>query len=206
MDDELTRRCREIPTSTWSDALDSLGLPGVLNGFVTRAGEGRFAGPAVPVDEHVGPLGSAEPSAFGIDIILRESRAGDVAVIRQSDGPLASAIGGLAALAARRHGIAGIVIAGACRDVEELVDVGLPVMSRTLTPASGRGRAQIVGVNVPVEIDGVRVSPGDWVVGDATGVVVLPAARLTELLDLATERARADGAQAAALSADRPQT
>jgi regulator of RNase E activity RraA len=202
VDQEVIRRSLSIPTSTWSDALDQLGLSGVLHGLVTRAGAGRFAGPAVTVDERVGPLGSAEPSDFGIDLILDGARAGDVVVIAQSGQPPASAIGGLAALAARRHGVAGIVIAGACRDVEELADVGLPVVSRTVTPASGRGRVQIAGVNAPVEIDGVAVKPGDWVVGDGTGVVVLPSTRLVELLELAEERAASDARQAADMAAE----
>lgn len=199
MDPELVREARAIPTSTWSDALDRLGLAGVLNGFTFRGGEGRFAGPAVTVDEQVGPYGSADPSEFGVELVLRHAGGGDVLVIAQSGEPPASAIGGLAALSARRKGVAGIVVSGACRDAEELVDAGLPIMSRSLTPASGRGRARIAGVNVPITIDGVSVSPGDLVVGDATGVVVLPAERVEELLALAVERAEYDARQAAEL-------
>lgn len=205
MDAELIRRCRVIGTSTWSDALDSLGLTGVVSGLVPRATDERFAGPSVTVDEQVGPLGSADPGDFGIDIILRAANPGDVVVIAQDGAPTASAIGGLAALTARRYGIAGIVIDGACRDAEELAEVGLPVLSRSLTPASGRGRARIAGVNGPIEIDGVVISPGDLVVGDPTGVVVLPAGRLPELLLLAEERAASDARQASELG-DWPQT
>lgn len=205
MDADLIRRCRAIPTSTWSDALDRLGLTGVIAGLAPVAGAERFAGPAVTVAERVGPLGSADPDDFGIDLILRGAAAGDVIVVAQSGAPPASAIGGLAALAAQRHGVAGIVIDGACRDVEELVDVGLPVHSRARTPASGRGRARVEGVNETIEIDGVRVRAGDLVVGDATGVVVLPADRLADLLALAEERAASDDRQASELRG-RPQT
>ena len=205
MDDELIHRCRAIQTSTWSDALDRLGLDGVVTGLAVRAVPGRFAGRAVTVDERVGPLCSADPADFGIDIILRSAGKGDVVVIAQSGEPPASAIGGLAALAARRHGLAGIVIDGACRDAEELAEAGLPIMSRSLTPASGRGRARIDGVNVVIELDGVPVRPGDLVVGDATGVVILPADRVEELLALAEERAASDARQAADLGAT-PQT
>jgi regulator of RNase E activity RraA len=200
LDPALVARCRAIPTSTWSDALDQLDLPGVLSGIAPRVGDGRVAGPAVTVDERVGELGSAEPSEFGIDLILPAAREGDVLVIRQAGRPAASAIGGLAALAARRRGVAGIVIEGACRDVEELLEAGLPIWTRSLTPASGRGRARVEGVNVPLVIDGVPVSPGDMIVADATGIVVLPRARLAELLPLAEARAASDARQAAELS------
>jgi regulator of RNase E activity RraA len=196
----LVERCRAIATSTWSDALDQLGLTGVLNGIAPRAGQGRIAGPAVTVDERVGELGFADPSEFGIDLILPAVRTGDVLVIRQAGSPPASAIGGLAALAARRRGVAGIVIDGACRDLEELVDAALPIWSRMLTPASGRGRARVEGVNVPLVLDGVPVAPGDMVIADGTGIVVLPSARLDDLLPLAEARASSDALQAAGLS------
>jgi regulator of RNase E activity RraA len=204
-DPGLVERCRAIPTSTWSDALDQAGLPGVLNGIEPRAGEGRFAGPAVTVDERVGELGSAHPSEFGIDLVLPATRPGDVIVIRQAGRPPASAIGGLAGLAAQRRGVAGIVIDGACRDLEELVDAGLPIWSRGLTPASGRGRVRIEGVNVPLVVDGVAVAPGDMIVADTTGVIVLPRTRLRELLPLAEARAASDARQAAELAGP-PQT
>lgn len=199
IDPELVRDASAIPTSTWSDALDQLGLTGVLTGFGFRSPERRFAGPAVTVDEQVGPYGSAGPSEFGVDLVLRHAGGGDVLVIAQSGEPPASAIGGLAALSARRRGVAGIVISGACRDAEELLDAGLPILSRSLTPASGRGRARIAGVNVPITIDGVPIAPGDLIVGDATGVVVLPADRVEELLALAVERAESDARAAAEL-------
>lgn len=204
-DPALVARCAAIPTSTWSDALDQLGLPGVLTGIAPRAGGGRVAGPAVTVDERVGELGSAAPSEFGIDLILPAAREGDVLLIRQVGRPAASAIGGLAALAARRGGVAGIVIDGACRDLEELIATGLPIWSRSLTPASGRGRARVEGVNLPLVIDGVPVAAGDIIVADATGVVALPRGRVGELLPLAEARAASDARQAAAL-ADPPQT
>lgn len=200
----LIDRCAGIATSTWSDALDRLGLGGVLGGLERRAGALPFAGPIVTVAEEVGPLGTADPEAFGIDRILAGAGAGDVILVRQVGEPPASAIGGLAALVARRHGVAGIVVEGACRDVDELEAVGLPVLSRSATPASGRGRARISGLNVILRFAGFEAAPGDLLVADATGVVVLPARRLAELLPLAEARAADDAAQAAELAGGQP--
>jgi 4-hydroxy-4-methyl-2-oxoglutarate aldolase len=199
----LIERCAAIGTSTWSDALDRFTLPGVLTRLERRAGALPFAGPIVTVAEEVGRLGSANPRDFGIDRILADARLGDVLLIQQHGVPPASAIGGLAALSAQRHGVRGIVIDGACRDVDELADVGLPVLSRGTTPASGRGRARITGVNVALcfEAEGLEVVPGDLLVADETGVVVVPAGRLDELLVAAEERALKDAAEAERLRA-----
>ena len=193
----LVERCAVIPTSTWSDALDRLGLNGVLIGLRRRAGALPFAGPVVTVAEEVGPLGTADPVDFGIEHILAGAGAGDVVLIQQIGEPAASAIGGLGALSAQRHGITGIVIDGACRDVDELADVGLPILSRGRTPASGRGRARIAGVNVPLRFaaEGLDVVPGDLLVADETGVVIVPAGRLGELLEAAEARAAKDAAE-----------
>ena len=201
----LVERCAAIGTSTWSDALDRLGLPGVLAGLERRAGALPFAGTVVTVAEEVGPLGSADPGDFGIDRILRGAGPGDVVLIQQVGVPAASAIGGLAALSAQRHGVRGIVIDGACRDVDELAEVGLPVLSRATTPASGRGRARITGVNVKLRFDaeGLEVMPGDLLVGDETGVVVIPAGRLDDLLEAAEARAAQDAAEAQRLRTPR---
>ena len=200
----LVGRCARIATSTWSDALDRLGLAGVLNGLERRAGSLPFAGPVVTVAEDVGALGTADPGAFGIDQILASASPGDAILVRQVGDPPASAIGGLAALAARRHGVAGIVVDGACRDLDELDAVGLPILSRSATPASGRGRARITGLNVPLRFPGFEVAPGDLLVADTTGVVILPFGRLTELLQVAEARAASDAAQAAELTGNRP--
>lgn len=200
---KLIERCRRIPTSTWSDALDRFGLGGVIVGLQRRAGGLPIAGPIATVAEEVGPLGSADPEQFGIDLILAGAQSGDIVLIRQIGTPAASAIGGLAAMRAQRHGVNGIVIDGACRDVDELAEVGLPILSRATTPASGRGRARITGVNVPLpfEAEGLEVESGDILVADDTGVVVIPLGRLEELLVTAEERALKDAAEAERLRA-----
>jgi 4-hydroxy-4-methyl-2-oxoglutarate aldolase len=88
--------------------------------------------------------------------------------------------------------------------VQRCAEIGLPVLSRNATPASGRGRARISGLNVPLRFPGFEVSPGDLLVADSTGVVILPASRLTELVTLAEERAASDAAQASELAGSRP--
>ncbi len=77
-----------------------------------------------------------------------------------------------------------MVIDGGARDVEELEEIGFPVWSRSLTPATSVGRYVPVAKNVPVTCGGVLVRPGDWIVADKTGVVVVPVESLPRVLKL----------------------
>jgi 3-hexulose-6-phosphate synthase / 6-phospho-3-hexuloisomerase len=187
MDSDLLARCRAIATSTWSDALDELGVPGVPLAIAVRSGTGTtIAGTAVTVREIPGELGAYPASAFKPSRFLEAAGAGTVIVI-DIGGAAASSCGGLVAQAAVQQGVAGVVVDGGCRDLADIRATGLWVASRHVTPASGRGRVQVDGVNVPVMIGGIRVEPGDIIVGDDTGVVCIPASRLQEALVIAEE-------------------
>jgi regulator of RNase E activity RraA len=77
-----------------------------------------------------------------------------------------------------------MVIDGGARDVEELEEIGFPVWSRSLTPATSVGRYVAVAKNIPVTCAGVVVRPGDRIVADRTGVVVVPVEALARVLEL----------------------
>jgi regulator of RNase E activity RraA len=88
------------------------------------------------------------------------------------------------ATTAKVRGLAGMVIDGGARDIEELEEIGFPVWSRSWVPATSVGRYVPVASNVPVTCGGVGVHPGDWIVADKTGVVVVPRASLPQVLKL----------------------
>jgi 4-hydroxy-4-methyl-2-oxoglutarate aldolase len=115
---------------------------------------------------------------------LDEAPAGSVVVEVLEDGLDTAGIGNLMATTARVRGLAGMVIDGGARDVEELEEIGFPVWSRSLTPATSVGRYVPVAKNVPVVCGGVTVRPGDWIVADRTGVVVVPREALPRVLEL----------------------
>lgn len=106
---------------------------------------------------------------------------GDVAVIAAPPGSTASVLGGRAAAAGVRAGLAGCVIDGAIRDVDEIVATGLPIWSARHTPMTGRGRIEAIEINGPVELAGIQVIAGDVVVADASGVAAIPAERFEEV-------------------------
>jgi len=98
------------------------------------------------------------------------------------------------------RGLGGLVIDGGVRDVAALEALGFPVFSRTVAL---RGAAKVArgSIGVPVEVAGVLVAPGDWVVGDVDGVVVVPGDRLAAVADAGRARAAAEDGYFAALRA-----
>lgn len=196
----LLARCRAIATSTWSDALDALDIAGVLQGLSLRSGAGSIAGRAVTVRETPGTLGDYPPAAFTPGRFLEAATPDSVLVIDLGGAPVSSC-GGLVAQAAVQRGVAGLVIDGGCRDLADVRATGFWVMSRHVTPTSGRRRVRIDAINGPVTVGGVRVEPGDYIVGDETGVVCIPSARLDEALAVAEELSAKDARFSDALRA-----
>jgi regulator of RNase E activity RraA len=122
---------------------------------------------------------------------------GDVIVVEAGDVDHAVAGGNVCAIAQRR-GVAGFVVDGVIRDVAEARERGFPVLARGVIPIPG-AKDKLGALQGPVKVGGVVVQPGDVVVGDEEGVVVVPAARVAEVL--AAARARADKDAATSLDA-----
>jgi regulator of RNase E activity RraA len=178
---ELLARCAHISASTWSDALDELDLVGVVNGITQRSGTGRMLGFAVTAHQVVGRLGMFDKAEFAVGRLVDASGPGRVLLIDVSCEHI-STFGGLASVAAMQRGASGVVIDGACRDVDEIRTAGLWLASRWVTPRTGKRRLCLQPLNGPVRIGGVSVSHGDLVVGDDSGIVVIPRGRLTDTL------------------------
>lgn len=200
--DDLLARCRRIATSTWSDVLDQLGMRGAAEGIAVRSGAERIAGRAVTVREEARPLGTYPVEAFAVGRVLGAATAGAMLVIDMG-GAAVSTLGGLAARAAVARGIAGVLIDGGCRDIEEIRSIGLWVASRHVTPVSGKQRVRVTAINEPVRLGGIDVSPGDYIIADLTGIVVVPAERIEEALAVAEELDRQDERFRQALDAGR---
>lgn len=184
-------RLASHPTSVVSDALDEIGIDGVLAGVhAQRQGQGRIAGYALPVK--LAPK-SNDPAAyrFGggvgkpLEQILTTMRDGDVVIVDIAGSDRASVWGGLASRIAQRRGVRGTVLWGSCRDVEEIRAIGYPVWSVGTSPRRSRNEFTFGSINVTIVIRGVTIAPRDYVIADESGVVVVPAARIDEVLALA---------------------
>ena len=96
--------------------------------------------------------------------------------------------GELLSTAARVRGARGAVIDGFIRDAKQILAMGFPVFTTGLSPVDSNGRGDVVDYNVPIECGGVAVDPGDIVFGDADGVVVIPQAVETTVIEAALEK------------------
>ena len=155
--DPVSQLCR-YPTSVVSDALDELGVQGVVSGIhARRLGQQRIAGRALPV--HLAPKGN-DPAAyrFGggvgkpLEQVLQTMRDGDVVLLDLGGSDRAAAWGGLASMIAQRRGVRGTVVWGACRDVDEIRAVGYPVWSAAVCPRRSRNDFTFGWINQPVTV------------------------------------------------------
>lgn len=180
----LIEQCAAIDSSTWSDALDQLDIAGIVEGLTQRSGAGRMCGFAVTARQVPGQLHDFEKADFAVDRLIETTGPGRVLVIDVGGQPI-STLGGLASLAARQREAGGVLIDGGCRDLEEIRATGLWLASRWVTPRTGKGRLRTQQLGEPAMVGGVRIAPGDLVVGDDTGIVAIPRERLAEVLDRA---------------------
>lgn len=180
MELSLLDRCRHIATSTWSDALDDLGIDGVIRGIPQRSGQGRFAAFAVTARGATGPLGTYPFEDFAVAQMLGAVSSGE-ALLVDLGGTEVSTFGGMAALAAVSRKLAAVVIDGGCRDIEDVRSSGLWLASRAITPVSGKSRVRLHSIGEPAVIGGITVRRGDMIIGDATGIVAIPRAALSDV-------------------------
>jgi 4-hydroxy-4-methyl-2-oxoglutarate aldolase len=116
--------------------------------------------------------------------VLDQAEPGSILVYVMQDGLEIAAMGNLMGTTAKVRGLAGAVIDGAVRDITELKRLEFPVWSRRVSPATSVGRMISVDKQIPVLCGGVLVRPGDYLVGDADGVVVVPAAAAEKVVGL----------------------
>lgn len=194
--DALLERYAALATPTIANALDDVAFEGVLQGLAQVVPGTRCVGRAVTVREITGQRGDFTSDDFRVGHMIDAAGPGDVLVI-DNGGRAVSTFGGLATLAAKLKGIAGLVADGGVRDREEMVEHAYPVFARHMTPLTGRSRLAITGIGEPISCGGVRVRAGDVIVGDGSGVVCIPAEQAEKVAELA-ERYSADDALAAA--------
>jgi 3-hexulose-6-phosphate synthase / 6-phospho-3-hexuloisomerase len=182
---------RSICTSTIADLLDEMGLKGIMYGIRPVDPGARMVGPAVTVKEVSGDVGTYTDSDFSIGTVIDSAASGDILVFDNA-GKEISTWGGLATTAAKERGVAGAVIDGGCRDADETIELGFPIFSRHITPTPARTRIKILEINGVVVCGGARVCPGDIIVADRTGVVVVPRQKASEILKRANSFEKAE--------------
>ena len=192
----IVERLLKLDTCAVSDGMDRLGLMGATYGVRPMWPCPKIVGRAVTMK--IKPVGLDKAKQHLGTLPIDAAQPGDVIVIDNGGRPDTSCWGGLLALAAKTKGISGVVIDGACRDMDESRDVGFPVYARGAVPMTARGRVMQETYNQEIEFAGVQVHPGDLVIADGSGVVVIPRSKEEEIVRAAeavaaTEARMAEG-------------
>lgn len=180
-DTNVTRAAR-LDTTSLSDALDRLGIAGQCLNIKPLDWTFQMTGRAYTI--LYGP--SATPSGTVGDYI-DDVPEGGVVVLDNGGRENATVWGDILTWVARRRGVAGTVIDGACRDTRLARELGYPIFSRSHSMRTGKDRVQVEGVNGVVNIGDARVAAGDLLRGDADGVLVIPRAHEDAVLAAAEE-------------------
>lgn len=178
--DALIARLARLDTCALSDALDRMGIKGVALGLSAVSAGRRIAGAAITVQ--LGPDDGRASKRHLCTAAVDAARPDHVIVIAHGGRTDVAGWGGILSKGAVRNGIEGIVIDGACRDVDEGREMGLPIYAKACVPITARSRIIEIDWDVPVAIAGVEVAPGDLVLADASGVVFVPLARAEEAI------------------------
>jgi len=196
-------RLTKLDSCAVSDALDKLGLPGVVTHIHRFATERRISGRVLTVK-----LDRAEgrpPTTRHLCTAAIEAASpGDVIVVEQRTGLDAASWGGNLSLGAKMRGVSGVVIDGPARDIDESRDLGFPVFATMPTARTARGRIVEVATNEPVSIGDLSVSPGDFVVADGSAVAFIRVADIERVLEAAEAIVAREKAMAEALAEDKP--
>jgi 4-hydroxy-4-methyl-2-oxoglutarate aldolase len=203
--EDVIKRLAALDSCAVSDALDKLGLPGVALGICRQSTDRRISGRVVTAKLEPDDGRRAASRHLGTTAI-EAAQPGDIIIMEQRTGIDAAAWGGNLSLAAQLRGLAGTVVEGPARDIDEAHGYGYPVFSRSRTPHTARGRIVETGTNVPVVVGDVTVLPGDYVVADGTGVVFIRAADIPAVLDAAEMVVARERAMVEALNKGTPVT
>ena len=180
--DPLLARLRGLDICDLSDALDALGLPAAVTGLKQASAGRPVAGRAVTVKLIAGNAPPSDHPRHLCTAAVEQAGPDNVIVIEQRSGLDAAAWGGILSRAAQVRGIAGTIIDGPARDIEESDRTGYTVYARALTCRTARGRIHESECQTPIDFGDTTVHPGDYLAIDRSGCVVIPAARIAEVL------------------------
>lgn len=176
---------KKMATTNLADALDKVGIRGAVIGIRPMYDCPKIAGKAVTIKitaagvvksrHHLGvrAINAAEPG----DIIIIDNR-GDL---------YNNCWGEILAMGAKMKGVAGVVVDGAARDIDACKEFGFPVYARGTVPITARGRIMEESFNEVIRIGDIQVRPGDIVMADINGVVIIPLEKFDEVLEAAIQ-------------------
>jgi len=181
--DQFSDRLSRMDSCAVSDALDKLGLSGSVTGIPRVSTERRIAGRVLTVklDRAEGHNSTRHLCTTAIEA----AASGDIIVCEQRTGLDAACWGGNLTIAAKMRGVAGAIIEGPARDIDESRQLDFPVFARSITGRTARGRIVEVSTGAPIRVGDVTVNPGDYVIADGSSVVFVAQADIGRVVDAA---------------------
>ncbi len=201
--DELVSRLQKLDACAVSDALDKLGLSGAVTGIHRFSSDRRIAGCVLTVKLGLAS-GQGGPPRHLCTAAIDAARPGDVIVVEQRTGVDAAAWGGNLSLGAQVKGVAGVIVEGPARDIDDSRRLDFPVFARSHTARTARGRIAEMATNEPITVGEFTVSPGDYVVADASAVVFVARSEIVRVLQNAEAIMQREEAMAAAIREGKP--
>lgn len=180
MSDTLTDRLRRLDACALSDTIDRLKLPSAVTGIAPRSVRKRIAGRVRTVKLEA--ANGRTTTHHLCTTAIEAADPGDVIVVEQKSGIDAAGWGGILSMGALTKGVAGVIVEGPARDIDEAIDFGFPVYSRSATARTARGRIIEVATGGPITVGDVTVADGDYVLADSSGVVFVPAAQIEQVV------------------------
>lgn len=199
---DLVGRLGNLDSCAVSDALDKLGLKGSVTGIHRFTTEQRIAGRVLTVklDRAEGRSNTRHLCTTAID----SAQPGEIIVVEQRTGIDAASWGGNLAIGAKMRKVAGVIVEGPARDIDDCRRLDFPVFARSHTARTARGRIVEVATNEPITVGDVQVVRGDYVVADGSGVVFVAQNEIERVLETAEAIMAREEAMAQALREGTP--
>jgi regulator of RNase E activity RraA len=199
---DYRQRLGKLDTCIVSDALDKMGLTGVAPGLQRLSTDAKVIGSVLTVrlEEANGRMAERHLCTAAIEAAL----PGEVIVVEHRSRSDCAGWGGILSRAAGMKKIAGVIVDGICRDIDESRELEFPVFGRGVLPVTARGRVIETAFNAPVNIGPITVRPGDWVIADGSGVVFIAAENLKAVVEQAEKLAQREAQLVADIESGTP--
>jgi regulator of RNase E activity RraA len=200
--DDIVSRLSRLDTCGVSDALDKLGLKGSVTGIQRFSTDRRIAGRVLTVKLEA--ANGRSNTRHLCTAAIEAAQSGDIIVVEQRSGLDAASWGGNLSIGAKVKGVAGVIVEGPARDIDDSRKVDFTVFARNNTARTARGRIIETATNEPITVGDVTVRPGDFVFADASAVVFVAQEEIGRVLDAAEAIMQREEAMAQALRTGTP--
>jgi 4-hydroxy-4-methyl-2-oxoglutarate aldolase len=204
MADDLLTRLARLDVCAVSDALDQHKLAPSITGLAPQTARRRICGQVITVKLAAGPaLVEAVPTHLCTKAI-DASGPSHVIVVEQLTGIECACWGGILSNAARGRGIAGAILEGLARDVDEALQLDFPIYARGCTARTARGRIHEQSTGTPIRVGHVGVISGDYVIADGSGVAFIPKDHINAVISTAESIAKKESGMTKAVMSGHP--